>query len=73
MSEILGRSLRKHENVHYKNGNRLDNRPENLELWIKMQPPGQKIDDLLNWAKQIIEQYSEEYENKIKFIDKKTT
>jgi hypothetical protein len=62
MSEILGRPLLKNENVHHKNGNRLDNNPENLELWVKTQPPGQRVSDLINWANQILKQYSEEYE-----------
>lgn len=32
MEQIIGRELRRDEHVHHKNGNKADNRPENLEL-----------------------------------------
>jgi hypothetical protein len=57
MSEMLGRPLLDSEEVHHKNGNRLDNRPENLELWTRRQPPGQRVEDLLEWAYEIIQTY----------------
>lgn len=42
-----------------KNGIRDDNRPENLELWTKSQPAGQRVVDLVAWAKEILDKYPE--------------
>ena len=50
MGQIIGRTLEKHERVHHKNGDRKDNRPENLELWVptaksKKDPHGVRLVD----------------------------
>lgn len=60
MSNTLGRPLLPGENVHHKNGVRDDNRPENLELWVTFQPPGQRPEDLVEWAEEILKRYKKE-------------
>lgn len=58
MQEMLGRPLLRGESVHHKNGNRGDNRPENLELWITFQPSGQRPEDLVEYAREILARYA---------------
>lgn len=54
MSRLLRRPLTKDETVHHLNGVKNDNRPENLELWSKSQPSGQRVVDKIAWAREIL-------------------
>ncbi len=59
MEQHLERSLRGNENVHHINGNRADNRLENLELWVKTQPCGQRAADRVAAAIALLQDYPE--------------
>lgn len=58
MEQMIGRELLGIENVHHKNGVRNDNRPENLELWSRRQPPGQRVEDKVEYAIEILKLYA---------------
>jgi hypothetical protein len=61
MERILGRPLRAGESVHHRNGIKTDNGPENLELWFSGHPSGQRVEDLLAFAREIIARYGEAF------------
>ena len=60
MEGKIGRFLLPDETVHHINGVKDDNRPENLELWVRPQPSGIRAADALTWAREIMERYGEE-------------
>lgn len=57
MEQHLGRELFPGENVHHINGDRSDNRLDNLELWSTAQPSGQRVSDKISWAIDFLGKY----------------
>jgi hypothetical protein len=57
MERFLRRGLHDEETVHHKNGLRADNRLENLEVWVNNHPAGQRVSDLVSWAKEFVRRY----------------
>jgi len=60
MENHIGRKLLPEENIHHKNGDRSDNRIENLEIWNTKQPAGQRVQDKVIYAKQILNLYGDQ-------------
>jgi hypothetical protein len=58
MEELLGRPLHRDETVHHRNGVKDDNRPANLELWVRPQPSGIRAIDAVEWAREILKRYA---------------
>ena len=60
MAQMLRRPLYPDESVHHRNGDRLDNREANLELWSRWQPRGQRVTDKVSYAIELLARYAPE-------------
>lgn len=58
LARALGRPLRSDESVHHRNGDRGDNRLANLELWSRWQPSGQRVEDKVAWAVELLARHA---------------
>src|SRR5699024_7794344 len=60
MQKYLGRELFDDETVHHINGVRDDNRLSNLELWSSRHPKGQRVEDKVEFALEMLKRYKPE-------------
>lgn len=58
MAQLLDRPLWPDESVHHRSGDRLDNSPANLELWSRWQPRGQRVEDKIDFARDLLRRYA---------------
>lgn len=58
MEDVIGRKLLEDEFVHHKNGVKLDDRQDNLELWVKTPPQDMDSHASLDWALEMVSRYA---------------
>lgn len=57
MEKMLGHELSDASTVHHRDLNKLNNAPDNLELWASRHPKGARVLDLIDYARMIIETF----------------
>lgn len=57
MEQHLGRALQPGETIHHRDGDRQNNKIENLELHVSNHGPGQEIHDVIAWCIAMLRRY----------------
>lgn len=57
METMIGRSLKSHETVHHRDGNKLNNHPSNLELWSSRHCKGQRVEEKIAFWRDCLSEY----------------
>lgn len=70
MSQHLGRPILKEETIHHKNGNRSDNRIDNLELWNTRHCKGQRVEDKIKFYIEFLDLYGYDVINRDKELNR---